>query len=255
MDVSFAVSLALCFLVGILLSLFGGGGGVLAVPIFVYVAHLSAQEAISTSLLVTGAASAIAAIGYIQRKAVNWRLAIIFLISGSGSAWLGAHATSLLSGQTLMTMFGVLMMLISGILFFKANKSIDEPGVVVCRPGILISGAVGVAVGFLTGFLGVGGGFLIVPAIAVLMRCSLQTAIGTALVIIAVNSLNGFLSHVVISPVSWELSGLFLFFSIAGVFFGGILSSRIKTASLQKGFSILIFLVGFFLMMSRWLIA
>lgn len=252
MDLSLIAAAGLCFGVGVLLTFFGGGGGILTVPIFIYVAHFSAQEAISTSLLVIGVASLIASIQYIQRKAVNGRLVLIFLASGSWSTWLGAQATGYFKNEVLMALFGVLMVLVAALLFFKAGRDSESSGAVVCHPGIFISFVVGAGVGFLTGFLGVGGGFLIVPAIAVLMRCSMQTAVGTALVIIVFNSFVGLLAHASSFSMRWDIAGLFLFFSILGVLAGRKWIVYVKTPVLQKSFSVLIFFLGAFLITQYW---
>lgn len=255
MDFSLIAAAGLCFGVGVLLTFFGGGGGILTVPIFIYVAHYSAQEAISTSLLVIGVASLIASIQYIQKKAVNGRLVLIFLASGSWSTWLGAQATGHFENKALMALFGVLMVLVGVLLFFKAGRDSESNGVVVCRPGILVSSFVGAGVGFLTGFLGVGGGFLIVPAIAVLMRCSMQTAVGTALVIIVFNSFVGLLGHASSFSMRWDVAGLFLFFSILGVLAGRKWIVYVKTSVLQKSFSVLVFLLGVFLITQYWAVS
>lgn len=241
----------LCFLVGISLGLFGGGGSILTVPIFVYTAHYAVNEAIALSLVTVGAASLMASIRYLVRGLVNVRLVLIFFLAGSVTSFFGAHLTGFFSEHILLLMFGGLMSLTAVILFMKAGQAGGEDEVLVCHPGFAISLLAGALIGFLTGFLGVGGGFLIVPAIALLMRCSLRTAIGTSLVIITLNSAAGYWGHMTVRPAAMMPAALFVFLMVLGTFAGSRLGLRLKSALLQRGFAGLIFLIGLFLIVQN----
>ncbi len=247
MDGSMMLTSGLCFLVGISLGLFGGGGSVLTVPIFIYAAGYSVNEAIALSLLTVGSASLIASIRYLFVGLVNVRLVLIFFSVGSFASYFGAQLTSRFNEQSLMILFGSLMSVIAVALYLKAgqNELADQPA--VCRPGLRISLGVGAVIGFLTGFMGVGGGFLIVPAIALLMRCSLQTAIGTSLVIITLNSAVGYAGHLHVNPIALMPAALFVLVMAVGSFVGNRLGLRLKGPILQRCFAGMIFLLGLFL--------
>ena len=238
---------AFCFLVGLSLSLLGGGGSVLMVPIFVYIAKMPVSEAIALSLVIVGLSSAFGAIKYLKQGFVNKRLVILFVAPGIAASFFGARVTKFVSEEHLLFMFGVLMMLISLILYKKSSKETQSQASVICRPNFTLSVSVGALIGFLTGLLGVGGGFLIVPAIALLMRCSLYTAIGTSLVIIAINSFTGFIGHLSAMNLNFPLGAAFLLATISGAVFGTKVSDKFSAVFLQKSFSGLIFFVGCFL--------
>jgi len=242
---------ALCFAVGISLGLFGGGGSVLTVPIFIYAAHYSANEAIALSLVTVGAASLLASIRYLMLGLVNGRLVLIFFTAGSITSFWGSHLTGYFSERALLTLFGSFMTVIAIILYLKAGSMDRDDQDVRCRPSLPISLALGAVIGFLTGFLGVGGGFLIVPAIALLMRCSLRTAIGTSLVIITLNSASAFWGHMTLQPISLMPAAFFVFLAALGTFAGSRLGVRLKSSFLQRGFAGLIFLLGLFLILTH----
>jgi hypothetical protein len=251
MDGSMMLTSGLCFLVGISLGLFGGGGSVLTVPIFVYFAHYSVSEAIALSLVTVGAASLMASVRYLLRGLVNGRLVLTFFLAGSVTSFAGAQLTGLLSERLLMLLFGSLMAVIAVILYVKSGRSAQDETPRVCRPGLGISLVIGAGIGFLTGFLGVGGGFLIVPAIALLMRCSLQTAIGTSLVIITLNSAAGYFGHLHAKPMALMPAALFVLVMVLGTFVGNRLGLKVKSAVLQRGFAGMIFLLGLFLILEN----
>jgi hypothetical protein len=213
------------------------------IPVFVYVARTAVNEAIAMSLVIVGISSAGASIRYFKKGSVNRRLVVLFVVPGVAASFIGARIAGAFSSDRLLLMFGILMTVISVILFAKSGEK-PGTGPAVCRPGLALSIFAGSLIGFLTGLLGVGGGFLIVPAIALLMRCSLQTAIGTSLVIIAVNSFTGFIGHLSTMHVDFGLTAVFLASTAAGAFAGARYSGRFSTAALQKGFAVLIFAVG-----------
>lgn len=244
MDPMQLIAAGLCFAVGMSLGLLGGGGSVLMVPIFVYVAGLSAAESIGLSLLVVGCSSIIGAVKYFRTGCVNQRLLLLFIIPGIAASIFGARVAARVDAQLLLFMFGALMAVIAVILFVKSSEKNQPQGPVVCRPSTYLSAGVGAVIGFLTGLLGVGGGFLIVPAIALLMRCSMCTAVGTSLAIIAINSLSGFIGHLPGMTTPLPLILLFLASAMSGALVGTRVAGRIGTAILQKGFAVLVLALG-----------
>lgn len=217
------------------------------VPLFVYVAKVPVNEAIAMSLIIVGLSSTFAAVKYFRQKFVNKRLAVLFVVPGMIASFFGGRVARSVSAELLLFMFGVLMMLISLILYKKSSKKMQAPERAVCRPDFTLSITVGAAIGFLTGLLGVGGGFLIVPAIALLMRCSLYTAIGTSLAVIAVNSITGFIGHISDMKLNILLSAVFLAATLSGAIVGTRVSDKFNVIFIQKAFAVLIFVVGGFL--------
>ena len=244
MDTSLVLATVLCVLVGLSLSILGGGGSVLMVPLFVYSAKVPVNEAIAMSLVIVGLSSAAGTAKYLKQGFVNKRLVLLFVLPGVIASFFGGCAAKFVSADQLLLMFGGMMLLISLILFNKASKETSPDGPVICRPNLGLSVAVGSVIGFLTGLLGVGGGFLIVPAIAILMKCSMRTAIGTSLAIIAVNSAAGFAGHQSTTQLNIPLTSIFLTATVGGAFAGTRLSDKLSMYFLQKGFAALIFLVG-----------
>ncbi|MFT5208184.1 MAG: putative membrane protein YfcA [Candidatus Omnitrophota bacterium] len=247
MEIIHIIAIVLCLFVGLSLGLLGGGGSVLMVPIFVYVAKVSINEAIAMSLIIVGISSAVGSYKYYRQGFVNQRLVVLFVVPGVIAAFLGARLTQYVSANHLLFMFGILMALIALILFKKSSNRTEGLEQVVCRPGLVLSVVAGAVIGLLTGLLGVGGGFLIVPAIALLMKCSLYTAIGTSLVIISINSLTGFIGHISVIELNVPLTAAFLIATVAGAVLGTRFSDKFSIVLLQRTFAILIFGVGLFL--------
>lgn len=246
------IAAILCVLVGLSLSLLGGGGSVLVVPILVYVGKVPIKESIAMSLLIVGLSSAMASMKYFRQGFVNVRLVILFVVPGVLASFFGARLSKFVSGPQLLLMFGVLMMVIAFVLYKKSSSCAQIPEKITCRPHFALSTAAGAGIGFLTGLLGVGGGFLIVPAITLLMKCSLYTAIGTSLAIMAVNSLTGFSGYLSQMKLDLPLSVLILSAMFAGNVLGARISGRFNATFLQKAFAVLIFLVGFILVVQHF---
>lgn len=235
---------ALCALVGLSLGLLGGGGSVLMVPLFVYVAKVPVNEAIAMSLMIVGLSAALGAVKYLRQGFINRRLVVLFVLPGSAASFFGARTAQFVASEHLLLMFGSMMMLIAVIIYARSAEGAVPDGPLVCRPALALSATAGAVIGFLTGLLGVGGGFLIVPAIALLMKCSLRTAIGTSLAVIAVNSATGFAGH--LSAISFDIpsSMAFLAATLGGTATAAKFSDRLSGVLLQRGFAMLIFFIG-----------
>lgn len=226
------------------MGLLGAGGSVLMIPVFVYIARIPVNEAIALSLLIAGLSSAVGVVKYSKQGFLNRRLVVLFILPGIFTSFIGARSAQNFSSEHMMLLFGLAMLFISIILYRKSGGESIPDGPVICRPSFLLSIFVGSVVGFLTGFLGVGGGFLIVPAIALLMRCSLHTAIGTSLAIITINSSAGFLGHLPDFSPDFLLNITFLIATMVGVLIGTRVSDRLSVSFIQKTFAMIIFLVG-----------
>lgn len=239
------LQVGLGLVIGFSLGLLGGGGSILTVPALVYLIGQSPNTAIATSLVIVGANSATGAMFHHRQGTLNWKVALIFGGAGIFIAYLSAGLSDFLSPTILLILFALLMLTI-GILLLqqKENKAIGFASV---KPIAYIIGS-GMIVGILTGLLGVGGGFLIVPALTIFVGLPMQTAVGTSLVIIAVNSLAGFLGHIEIVSLDPLLTLTFVLAGLIGSFAGAKLSSRISSFSLQKIFAVFVIALAFFLL-------
>ena len=247
MESAFVLMLMLCLGVGISLGLLGGGGTILTVPIFVYAGKMQAESAIALSLVIVGLVSLVGAFRYLKQGLLNQRLVLLFTLSGMPTAMIGAKFTPLVRSEHLLLSFGFLMCLVAVILLVKSVRGKEVPQTATCRPETWVSLTIGAAIGFLTGFMGVGGGFLIVPAISILMRCSLHTAVATSLAIIAINSLSAFAAHLGTFDFDLGLICALLGVMLSGAFIGTKVALKLKGRILQSAFAVLILLTGIFL--------
>ncbi len=233
-------------IVGGLLGLVGGGGSILAVPALVYGVGLPLSAAIPTSLVVVGASSAVAVVPRLRN--VNWRLAVIIGAAGTATAYLGAYVNRLLDQKVLLLAFAAIMV-IAGVRMMMPTKaaggSCALPGGGVhwrsCLPKAIATGAV---VGFLTGLLGVGGGFLIVPALTLVLGLPMAATVGTSLVIIVINSVAGFAAHLGDLHIDWAVTAAFAVAAMAASLLAGRLGTNIPDRILKRSFGILVLAVA-----------
>jgi uncharacterized membrane protein YfcA len=225
--------------IGLSLGLVGGGGSILALPVLVYVAGLDVHKAIGVSLAVVGGTALVGGIGQWRHGRVSPRAAAVFGGAGMLAAPLGARATPLVPGRALLLLFAGLMLVV-GALMLRGGP--DEPR----RHDAhwLALATVGGCVGLLTGFLGVGGGFLIVPGLTLLAGLPIERAIGTSLVVIAANSASGLASHLRRGGLPGAATAAFTLAAIAGALAGVRLARRLEARQLRRGFARLVILVG-----------
>lgn len=228
--------------VGLALGLTGSGGSILAFPVLIHLAGVAPRDAVPMSLLIVGLA---ALTGAIQRAVRgNWHLpaACWFGFSGIIGALVGARFTHLLPPAVLIMLFAVIMVIVGIRMWLgKTDESAPEPE---CKP--LRCFSVGAGVGVLTGFLGVGGGFLLLPALTRFARLPVNIAAGTSLAIIAVNALGGFLGHLPRASIDWPVALVFSAVASLFVLLGGRLASGLNPRRLKRVFAgvVLITAVG-----------
>jgi len=235
---SLGIDITLGFVIGIVLGLLGGGGSILTVPVLVYVVNLPPQSAVTASLVIVGANSIIGAMIHRAQGTLNWRVALIFGGVGMVAAYFSAGLSKALSPTALMVAFALLMLIVGA---FMLVRKTPEQGEQLSR-GLPIVIAGGIGVGILTGFLGVGGGFLIVPALVMLVGLPIRQAVGTSLIVIAMNSLAGFLGHLNGLSIDVAVVGIFALAGIAGTFAGARLGQRVKPEQLRALFAV--FVIG-----------
>jgi len=225
--------------VGISLGALGGGGSILMVPILVYVAGLPVHQAIPISLVVVGATSMIGAGAHYWRGDLHLKAALLFGASGVVGSYLGSYLTQLFSDRLLLVGFAALMVIVG---FAMLRQRPAPEGETRCSTGPCL--LIGFIVGALTGFLGVGGGFLIVPALILFAELPTQKAVGTSLFIITLSAAAGLLGQLQKTSVDWASAFRFGMTTVLGLFGGFFVADKISDDKLQKAFGWLIIVLG-----------
>ncbi len=245
-----ATAIGLGLVIGVALGLLGGGGSILTVPIFVYVLRFGPKEAIAMSLAVVGATSAVGVAGHWRAGNVNLRVGLVFGSVAMAGTYAGARLATVLSGATQLAIFGVVMLIAAAFMFRGCGgKPVSEKpsGTPALRGGIALIVLEGLAVGLLTGLVGVGGGFLIVPAL-VLLALPMREAVGTSLLIIATNCVVGFYGYVGQVHVDWPAVALVTAGTVPGISFGTYLHRLVPQHALRRGFAAFLLLVAAFIL-------
>jgi uncharacterized protein len=290
-----ALAALLGLVIGAVIGGFGGGGGVLTVPVLVYVLGQSAQDATTASVVIVGISAAVGVLARARTGGVDWRTGVVFGVVGIPAAWLGTVLNHRVSQPTLMLAFAGLTLVAAAAMLLHArstrpatqhadedttphhdrgggsvaDESHDAPRASASDTGaggrsvtvltsrrdasagpflataakIALGGA---AVGFLTGFLGVGGGFLVVPVLVIMLRMPMTLGIGTSLLIIALNSVSSVVSRIGVAHVDWRIVVPFTLAGVAGTFAGKRLADRRSGRALGIGFAWLLVAVGLF---------
>lgn len=224
----------LSIFIGLALGLMGGGGSILAVPVLTYVAHVDAKVAIATSLLVVGTTALFSLIGHARKGNVAWKTGLAFAASASVGAFGGGWVAGFIPGQVLLLLFAA-MMLVTSVAMFKGRK--EDAAVGDRKVPLVGAAAMGLGIGGLTGLVGAGGGFLIVPALVLLGRMEMHRAVGTSLFVIALNSAAGFAGHASHVTIDYQLAGVVIAGAIAGALVGSQLAHLVPGKVLRKGFA------------------
>lgn len=267
-------------IIGLVLGLTGSGGSVFAVPLLVLLAGVSMHQAVGLSLAAVAASALFGSLRLRARQPVLWLPAILLSVSGMIAAPAGQWAASQLPEFVLLVLFAVIAVLIAWRMWLNAARQPEQAAItrasdlretssqgVLCRlsptgqfqlkprcmGGLLVGGLL---VGLLSGLLGVGGGFVIVPLLLFLSQVTMQQAVSTSLVIISVISTTGFLSYLFINQTaesvpSYTLMAYLVAGGIVGMFFGQLLTKKIADDRLQKGFAISLLITALALLGSR----
>jgi hypothetical protein len=237
--------------IGISLGLIGGGGSVLALPTLVYVMGIEPKSAVAMTLVIVGTVSLIGVIPHWKQGNVNLKTAFIFGSATMLGAFAGAKIANLpfITGSLQMLLFAVMMLLASGLMIRRGAKSTaKQPDISeiytkpICKYCWLWLVSEGLGVGILTGLVGVGGGFAIIPALVILGNIPMKQAIGTSLVIIAANAVSGFLGYWGEVTLDWNIIASFIIAASIGTVLGAYLSQYVDGKKLQKYFGY--FLLG-----------
>lgn len=234
--------------IGLLLGLTGGGGSILTVPLLVYVVGLDAKTAIVTSMLIVGVTSLAALLSHSRAGHVDWRTGAMFGAAGMGGAYTGGAVAQYIADALLLLLFAAVMVS-SGLAMLRRICSEQSTDSMPKAPRERRVGRVladGFGVGVVTGLVGAGGGFLVVPALALLGGLPMYTAVGTSLLVIAMNCTAGIASYALTShvPLDVESAAVISVLSIAGTVFGTRLARSISAVQLQRGFGVFVLVVA-----------
>lgn len=240
--------------VGLSLGIFGSGGSILTVPVLIYLLEHPDKVAIAESLGIVGAIAMISALPYAVSKLVDWRTAVVFGLPGMIGTYGGAWIAAYVPGYVQLFVFSGVMLLAAVQMWRRSSPRHDQPpGKGDAKRSIFKIGVEGLGVGVLTGFVGVGGGFLIVPALVLLGGLPMRRAVATSLVIIALKSGAGFWKYLEVlaqtdQAVNWQTIGWFIVLGAIGSFVGKAMNQRLNQRALQRGFAVfLIVMAGFIL--------
>jgi uncharacterized protein len=248
-------------LIGVALGLIGGGGSILTVPVLVYLFAIEPVVATSYSLFIVGLTSGVGSVGYFKKGLVNIKTAVVFGIPSIIAVFttraliVPAIPKEVFTIGDFVVTKSILMMLLFAILMIAASYSMikrDKKTNILDKveeqkfnyPLILIEGIV---VGILTGLVGAGGGFLIIPALVILSKLPMKEAVGTSLVIIAAKSLIGFLGEGDATAIHWQFLIIISAFAIIGIFIGTALSKKIDGAKLKPAFGWFVLVMGIYI--------
>lgn len=248
--------------IGLVLGLIGGGGSILSVPVLVYLFGLDAVTATSYSLFIVGITSAVGSAGYLKQKLVNYKTALLFGIPSIIGVLFSRRLVlpnlpeyiihrwgiTLTKDMFLLLLFAVLMLISSYKMIKNTNK---EPLDVSKNPNYTLLISQGLLVGIITGLIGAGGGFLIVPALVMLLGLQMKEAIATSLFIIAMNSLLGFASSLDKITVDWKFLLLFSGLSVLGILIGVMISKTINGKKLKPAFGWFVLVMGIYIILKE----
>ena len=260
MDSIVIIGFSAAILIGVSLGLIGGGGSILTVPVLVYILGVDPVLATAYSLFVVGSTSLVGAGTYMKKGLVNYKTALVFAIPSFIAVFLTrkflvpALPDPLFTvGEAIITknigimVFFALIMLAASFSMIRGKKggdAADEEEVKFNFPMIALEGSV---VGVITGIVGAGGGFLIIPALVLLAKLPMKMAVGTSLLIIAAKSLIGFLGDLSTQTIDWQLLLIFTALSIVGIFIGSALSKKINEEILKTGFGWFVLAMGIYI--------
>ena len=246
--------------IGVSLGLIGGGGSILTVPVLVYSFGISPTLGISYSLFVVGFTSLVGAFNNYRKDLVNFKTALLFGASSITTVFITRKfiiphvpdvfftigSFQVTHALFVMVVFAVLMLAASIFMIRNKKASAGENSASKKKPVLLLF--YGILIGLVTGFLGAGGGFLLIPALVILMKLPMKEAIGTSLLIISLNSLIGFVGDIGRHPIDWKFLSIITAIAIAGVFAGGFFNQKVNAEKLKKGFGWFVLVMGIYIL-------
>jgi hypothetical protein len=241
------IAVALSVVIGISLGLLGGGGSILTLPILRYVLHMEAHNAIALSLLVVGTTSAAAVVSHARAGRVRWRTGLIFGLAGMVGAFGAGRVAHFFPAAVLLGLFGVMMIITAVAMLRGRSPTVEASAPPRELPVAKVLGE-GLVVGAITGLVGAGGGFLVVPALVLLGGLPMDIAVGTSLLVITMKSFAGFAGYLEHAVIDWGIAMYITAAAVVGSVLGGALASRISPDKLRKGFAWFVVAMAFFIL-------
>ncbi len=245
------LALVLSLAIGLSLGLLGGGGSILTVPILVYALGMEAKSAIATSLFVVGVTSAAALIPHARAGRVQMRTGLVFGTAGMVGAYAAGRVAHYIPAGVLLIAFAV-MMLVTAVAMMRGRKEParrgEAPPTHLPVAKVIVEGLV---VGGVTGLVGAGGGFLVVPALVLLGGLPMTIAVGTSLVVISMKSFAGFVGYLGHVSVDWKVAGLVTVMAVVGSLAGSQIAGKIPQERLRKGFAWFVVVMGVFMLVKQ----
>jgi hypothetical protein len=243
---------ALAALIGLSLGLLGGGGSTLTVPVFVYVLGFAPKDAIAMSLPVVGVTSLVGAVSHWRSGNVQIRTALLFgAVAMAGSYLAARFLAPLMSGALQLALLAIVMLAAAVSMFRSAGRRTEGAAVAPQPVALPLLGAAALLVGAMTGIVGIGGGFLIVPALVLLARVPMKQAVGTSLLVIAMNTASGYIGYAGRTTMAWGFLAGFTLVAIAGILAGSRLVRYVSQAQLKRAFAAFLIAVGAFVLVQN----
>jgi len=243
---------ALAALIGLSLGLMGGGGSILTVPVFVYVLGYDPKLAIAMSLPVVGVTSLIGAVAHWRVGNVRLETAALFGVVAMVAAYAGARLAHFLTGAVQLSLLAVIMLAAAISMYVNARRPPAAPTRGEGRvASIRLLIPVAVVVGLITGIVGIGGGFLIVPALVLLGGVAMKQAVGTSLLVIAMNCASGFAGYLGRVNIPWTFVASFTAVAAIGILVGTALARHVPQRALKQAFAVFLIVMGTFILMQN----
>ena len=242
------VGFALALLIGVTLGMLGAGGSILTVPVFVYVLGLAPKDAIAMSFPVVATTSLVAAAGHWRAGNVDGHALLTFAPLAMLGALGGARLATLVPGAVQLALLGAVMF-VAGSLMLRDRGGPSAPAAPAdTEPRRLLLAGIGLGVGMVTGLVGVGGGFMIVPALVLVAGVPMKRAVGTSLVVIALSTLTGLAGYRGQASITWRIVALFTALTVAGALLGTRLVRHVPARGLRAAFGVLVLSLAVFLL-------
>ena len=238
--------------IGLSLALLGGGGSIITVPVLVYIIGQDVHAATGTSLAIVGLSALIGAFFHSRRGEVRLKSGVAFGLMSMAGAIPGVWLNSIVNGEVILILFSILLIIVAIDMLRSKPTSKQElrnqaPCETYTANDWLKMVAIGLLVGVLTGFFGVGGGFLIVPALVLLGNFPTHQAVGTSLLVISITSFSGFLSHLSFGGINFDVMLIFVLGGFCGVLSGSALADRVSGQQLNRAFGFFAIFVASYL--------
>ncbi len=263
MDILTLAGYASSILIGLSLGLIGGGGSILTVPVLVYILGINPVLSTAYSLFIVGITSLTGSFNFMRKGLVNYQAALVFAVPSFIAVFLtrlyvvpaipdplfSMSGFIMSKSMAIMVFFALVMLAAAFSMIRESKEEVESKGAI--QFNFFLIALEGLVVGLLTGIVGAGGGFLIIPALVLLAKLPMKLAVGTSLVIIAAKSLIGFLGDVNTQPIDWHFLLIFTSLSIVGISLGTYLSKKIPGDKLKKGFGWFVLSMGIYILLSE----